>query len=221
MSPLALELVGYAASAMIAVSLMLVSVVRLRIVNSIGAALFSVYGLLIGSTPVAALNGVIVVVNAVHLLRLMGRAEAFDLLRVPADSPYLRVFLSHHAADIHRYAPGFRLDPGAICVFVLRDAVPAGLFVGTVDGRRLEVALDHAIPAYRDLRVGMHLYDRLPRLLDDTPVESLVARPTDPSHERYLRRMGYERLGDALVRPLTPSQSTRRADRRLPGAPPP
>ena len=61
------ELLGYSASVLVAISLMMQSVVKLRTINLIGAVLFTIYGLLIGAFPVAFLNGFIAVVNVYYL----------------------------------------------------------------------------------------------------------------------------------------------------------
>ena len=63
----AFEMLGYSASVLVAVSLMMQSVVKLRMINLVGAILFTVYGLLIGAFPVAFLNGFIVVANIYYL----------------------------------------------------------------------------------------------------------------------------------------------------------
>ena len=90
MSGIAAEALGYAASALIAVSLMMTSVLRLRVVNLIGSVAFLVYGVLIGAVPVVVANVVIVVVNLVFLRRLLFVSEAFGVLRLAPT--YLRVF---------------------------------------------------------------------------------------------------------------------------------
>lgn len=53
------EALGYAASALVAASFLMSSVVRLRLVNAAGAALFAAYGWAIGATPVIVTNGLI------------------------------------------------------------------------------------------------------------------------------------------------------------------
>jgi len=75
-----IEALGYASSTIVAISLMLKDMRWLRVVNSVGALVFVVYGLLVPAYPVAALNGFIVMVNVYHLLRLLreGRARASD-----------------------------------------------------------------------------------------------------------------------------------------------
>ena len=61
------EIIGYSASALVAISLMMSSIVKLRVINLIGAALFTLYGLLIGAYPVAVLNFTIVLIDLYYL----------------------------------------------------------------------------------------------------------------------------------------------------------
>ena len=61
------ELLGYSASLLIALSLSMRSLLTLRVINLTGALLFTIYGLVIGALPVAALNFYIVMVNIYYL----------------------------------------------------------------------------------------------------------------------------------------------------------
>ncbi|MCA9901859.1 MAG: YgjV family protein [Ardenticatenaceae bacterium] len=69
------ELLGYMASVFVAVSLMMRSLVKLRVINLVGAVLFTVYGLIIAAYPVAVVNGFIVLVN-IYYLQQTWRATA-------------------------------------------------------------------------------------------------------------------------------------------------
>ncbi|OOF42054.1 hypothetical protein BKK49_03735 [Rodentibacter rarus] len=62
-----IELLGYIATFFVAVSFLFKSIVHLRIVNSIGAVLFVIYGMIIGAYPVAVLNAFLVFVNLYQL----------------------------------------------------------------------------------------------------------------------------------------------------------
>ncbi|MBI3163860.1 MAG: YgjV family protein, partial [Chloroflexi bacterium] len=64
------ELVGYVGSVLVAVSLMMKSLLRLRVINLVGALFFVLYGLLIGALPVAFLNALIVGVNVYYLAQM-------------------------------------------------------------------------------------------------------------------------------------------------------
>ena len=64
-----IELLGYAASAIIVLSFVLQNVTKIRIVNTLGCTLFVIYGLLISGIPVVIANGAIVIVNLYYLLK--------------------------------------------------------------------------------------------------------------------------------------------------------
>ena len=51
-----LEWLGYLSSVIVAISLTMSSIIKLRIYNLIGGTAFSIYGFLIGSLPVGFLN---------------------------------------------------------------------------------------------------------------------------------------------------------------------
>lgn len=65
-----IEWVGYIASVFIAVSLLMTSIVKLRIINTIGCALFVFYGYVIGAYPIIVTNGVIILINIWNLYKL-------------------------------------------------------------------------------------------------------------------------------------------------------
>lgn len=62
------EWVGYLASVVVAISLMMSNIKKLRWLNLIGAALFVAYGMAIQAYPVAAVNFFIVLIDAYYLV---------------------------------------------------------------------------------------------------------------------------------------------------------
>lgn len=62
-----IEILGYVAMILVALSFLLKDVIKLRLVNAVGAICFVVYGLLIGSVPVAGLNIFVTCVNAYYI----------------------------------------------------------------------------------------------------------------------------------------------------------
>ena len=188
------EVIGYVASALVAISLMMSSILRLRLINLVGSATFAVYGLLIQAYPVAAMNGFIVLINIYYLYRMLRTREFFRLLSVEPDSQYLRQFLSFYDREIRRFIPGARFEPraGDLTLFVLRDMVPAGLFIGRMEGRgRLCVTLDFVIPQYRDFEIGRYLFQEEREFFRSRGIAEIVSEPGTPRHAAYLRRMGF------------------------------
>ena len=188
------EIIGYVASLLVAVSLMMSNIVQLRIVNLIGAATFSLYGILIGSIPVAAMNGFIVLINIYYLTQIYSAVEYFQILKVSSDSEYLKTFLNFYKDQISVFQPGFNKKScdDDLNIFVLRDMIPAGLLVGTMKQNGvLKVELDFVVPQYRDFRVGTFLFEENRSFFKERGIREIVASPGNKKHNEYLEEMNF------------------------------
>ena len=189
------EIIGYLGSLLVAISLTMRSILKLRIVNLIGAAFFTVYGLLIQAYPVAAMNFFIVLIDIYYLYQMLSTREFFHLLEIRPDSEYLRAFIDYYAKDIQRFQPNFTFNPSGnmLVLFVLRNMVPAGLVLGEVRGGDcLYVQLDYAIPGYRDLKTARFVYQDKVSVLRERGIRKIFTEPGAPAHARYLERMGFQ-----------------------------
>lgn len=193
------ELVGYLASALVVLSLVMASVLRLRIIGFAGAVVFSTYGVLIGSVPVIVTNVAIIVVHGYHLSRILRDRSAnsyFEVLRWPIGGVYLPRFLAFHAEDIRRSQPGFEgLQDDHLAWVVLRDAVPVGLVLARHDGSgTAHIDLDYVTPEHRDFTAGTTLFDSGAVFAADG-ISEVVASADTELHRRYLERMGFTSAG--------------------------
>lgn len=65
-----IEWIGYGASILIAISLMMTNIIKLRIINSIGCVMFIIYGMAVKSYPVVLSNLIIIFINIYNLYKL-------------------------------------------------------------------------------------------------------------------------------------------------------
>ncbi len=182
---------GYAASVVIAVSLTMSSIVKLRTVNLFGAMLFSIYGLIIKAYPVFLLNGFITLVDVYYLLQIFGEKEYFRILEVGANTEYLKYFLKFHESEITKFIPNFKFEPNDKyhVMFVLRDTIPAGLVCSEyLDDDCIYMKLDYAIPGYRDFKMGKYVFQEI---LKKKKVKKIYSDSGNKKHEQYLKRMGF------------------------------
>lgn len=190
------ELVGYVGSALIVISLTRTSLLKFRLFGLAGSMTFLVYSLLIGAYPIAIVNVVIIGIHLWFIRNLLsGAQEFFTILHVRGDSRYLQYFLEFHRAEIDRYEPEFAYEPTEpqITVFILRDAIPAGLFIGVAhDDRSIEVQLDFAVPAYRDFKAGAFLYSTRSGIFEDAGYDLAWTVSGTKEHIAYLERLGFE-----------------------------
>ncbi len=188
------ELIGYLGSGLVVASLSMKSILRLRLVGLAGATVFSTYGALIGAYPIVITNLVIVGIHVYFLRQLLGSKPVFTVLEVRQGSRYLEHFINHYAEDIRNFLPDFHYEPRAdrYRAFILRDMVPAGLFICDTDGTETgQVQLDYVIPAYRDLKVGRFLYSSNSSIFADPRITHLESPPGTPKHSGYLERIGF------------------------------
>ena len=196
-----LEMMGYLASLLVLVSLLMTSVVKLRIINSIGAALFTAYGILIQSYPTAAMNFALIVVNIYFLVKVLRSKKLFSVEETLADDNAVQHFLRFYREDIGRCFPDydFSISAGETCWLVYADANPVGLLIGeAVDEGTVKVSLDYASPSYRDCSVGQYLYGNLKEMGFTT----LVAKSHVERHSGYLEKMGIEEKNGQFVKQL-------------------
>jgi len=196
MHPPYFELIGYAASLVVALSLLISNLWWFRWINLAGAALFCGYGLIIGSIPVAVMNGLIALIDLYFILQMSGKVDYFHYLTVTyKESGYLQYFLRYYTRDISYHFPRFfpdKLPPDQKFTFVLRNAVSVGVFSYHAEGDCAVIDLDYTIPAYRDLKNTRYLIrDALARDFEKDGIKRLSIYSAVPRHVRYLKRLGF------------------------------
>lgn len=194
------ELVGYAASALIVVSLAMRSVVRLRAISLVGSLTFTCYGLLIGSLPIVVTNVAIAVINVWFLRAELGLHRHFGAVHVALDEPFLADFVEYHQSDIERFQPDFVMpDRDAFALVLMRDGLPAGVLIGQRSGDELHVVLDYVVRPYRDSRIGNWLFGPGADVFRTHGFRRLTSIPGDETHRGYLARVGFAPDGERFT----------------------
>ncbi|MCA9900900.1 MAG: YgjV family protein [Ardenticatenaceae bacterium] len=189
-----IEFVGYLASALVLVSLMMSSLLKLRLINLVGGITFLIYGMLIHATPIVIVNVATMTINLFYLYRMYTNKEYFKLLKVSSSSEYLLDFLDFHRDDIKELQPEYRFLPedNQLIIFILRNMMPAGLFIGKRNENGIfNIFLDYVIPAHRDSKIGQHLFYQS-RFFQQHQIHKLISKPNSPLHEKYLQKMGFK-----------------------------
>ena len=183
-----IELIGYAGSCLIIVSMLMTSVVKLRVINTVGCAIFAGYAFCIHSYPTAAMQCCLIVINMVGLYKLLRIQKEYSVVALAPSDAYLQHFLTKNAADIVKYFPSAHVSSQCNVAYLVccRDA-SVGIIVGTKTEDTLAVQIDYTIPMYRDCSVGKYLY----AYLAGSGLRTLEAESTCPAHESYLQKMGF------------------------------
>ena len=196
-----LEYIGYLASFMIVVSLLMKSVLRLRIINLIGAIIFVVYGLAVGAYPVAAANGAIIFIDIYYLYQMWkSKGDQFEAMPSFCGDDYFNSFMKLHENDIKLFNPSFEMPVGddVKVSFILRDLMPAGLVISHPVENGYHVDLDYAIPQYRDMKVGDYVFSNKSVFSDRDDEITVYATGEEKKHIAYLKKTGFEQLEEDI-----------------------
>lgn len=210
-----IEWVGYLGSALVVVSIMMSSIIRLRWFNLTGAIIFSVYGFAIGALPVGLLNLFLTFVNVYYLLKIYNHKELFKVLPINIENSYLDFFADYYKKDISIYFPDFYENfknqklgsTNPICFLLLRNAAVAGVFMGTKsDNGELSITIDYVTPEYRDFKTGKFIYFRNLGYFASLGINKLTSCSKNSKHHDYLKKMGFisdTREGKSILYKLT------------------
>lgn len=193
-----LEVIGWVGSAVLVLSLAQARVLRFRLLNLVASVVLTGYNAALGVWPMVAMNAVIAVLDAYHLVRLLRSRDdeaTYEVVHVGSDDEYLAHVLQAHAADIDRHNPGFTAGreaaEGRSAFLVVRETETVGVVLvrdqGEGEGR---VELDYVLPRFRDFSVGKFVYRRGGRLTGQG-LRRLVADTRMPDQDHYFPRVGF------------------------------
>lgn len=205
------EWIGYLGSVLVAFSLTMSSIKKLRWYNLVGATVFAFYGFMIGALPVALLNLFIVITNIFYLFRMYSHRDDFKLIRVDSSDAYLTYFLKYHQKEIVQFFPDFNSETwnktdNSFTVLLIRNAAVAGVFSGVINDGVLSVNIDFVTAPYRDLKPGQFIYNQNREFFADAGIKRFKAYSKSEIHKNYLLKMGFvpddSLQGDSLFREI-------------------
>ena len=195
-----IECIGYAGSLLVLASMLMTSVFKLRVINTIGSLIFTVYALIIRSYPTALMNACLVLINLHFLWKMAKMEKDFDLAACSPDDSFVRFFIDSHRDDIRACFPGIALDlADATQVWLICcEGRPVGVTAGQRQGNVVNLLLDYTVPAYRDFSVGRYLMAQL----KTQGIEKLCYGGPVEHHLPYLQKLGYVKNGELYEKVL-------------------
>mgnify|MGYP002626311927 CR=1 FL=1 len=185
---LILELVGYAGSLLIVISMLMTSVLKLRIINSAGCLVFMIYALCIKTYPTAVMQLALLVINFFNIRRLFLSKKNYTVIKAKSDDACLLYFIKNYCDDMKKYFPAINFANDDVYLIFSAD-VPAGILIASENSQKeMNVKIDYATPAYRDCSVGRFIHN----YLKEQGIVKMQTQSLIPEHQKYLKKMGFE-----------------------------
>lgn len=193
------EIIGYCGTALVLCSMLMTSVVKLRVLNACGSVFSVIYAYVTHTWPVLILNVCLLMINIFQLVLLRRKKAAFHLERAQIQDRSLQHFLNYYKNDIGIYFPELKQMPERGEVYIVyHDVEPAGILIGDREESTIRVALDYTTPKYRDCSVASYLFSQL----KEQGITTLIAQSNTPAHYRYLDKMGFKLQGEERIKSL-------------------
>ena len=205
----AIQILGYAASLIVFISLMMKSLAKLRILNAVGSLLFVVFALATDSLPTAFLNLGIVVIDVFYFIRMTRVKDNFEIMTVQKDNEIVRRFYRTNKKELDAlFGEASFVKSEKIALFFRNDDI-AGLLAyssvvlpqsdSSVPESAAEILIDFVVPKYRDFAVGRHFFVKDVSFWKEQGYTCLLSSVPDKRHIPYLERLGFERQNDFTV----------------------
>jgi len=97
-----LEIFGYIGTALVIISMLMTSLIKLRIINMCGSIISTTYSIIVGAWPIVVMNICILCINMYHTVKSLRRKKVLsDVIVSPKDKSLLH-FISHEYPSYFR-----------------------------------------------------------------------------------------------------------------------
>jgi len=186
------ELIGYTGSVIIAVSMLMTSILKMRWMIFSGNIVFIIYGLLISAYPIIVLNGFNLVVNAWFIWQAYKLQGNYAVLPANRNAPMLERFLVFYANDIQKFFPDFQTFEKEDITFLIvkgTAVISVAGFRKNSDGS-CSVVIDYVANTHRNMKPGKLLFER-ENVFSLLNTDTIYAQSYHVRHTVYLRRMKF------------------------------
>lgn len=190
-----IQVLGYAASFIIFISLTMKSIVKLRILNAVGCVVFVIFALKTNSLPAVVMNIGIVLIDIYYLYAIVRTKDTFEIVEVHKDNDIVRYFFEKNKEEMTALFGEDALSSGDSAAFFFRNNDIAGLLAYSIQGtgteRRALITADFVVPKYRDLAIGRRFFVEDVSFWKERGCSSLASKNASNVHVSYLKRLGF------------------------------
>ncbi|TAH55798.1 MAG: hypothetical protein EWM51_00925 [Treponema sp.] len=187
-----INLLGYAGSFIILISLTMKSIVKLRWINAAGSLLFVIFAFLTKSTPTIVMNIGIIVIDLWYVFKISKVKADYRLVKAERGSAFLDFFYELHRKEIVGiFGEDSFAEARGFSYFVCNGEI-AGLFAWKENSpAECQILIDFVTPRYRDTKIGRYFFDRQLPLFREKGYIRFVYNNVGAAHWKYLSKIGF------------------------------
>lgn len=182
------EIFGYIGTALVITSMMMTSVMKLRLINICGGIISAVYSAFYGAWAVVIMNACLIIINVFQIIRQLRHKYKFGHIIVDTNDGSVLYFLSLYRDDIEKFYPDFRslLRADAEVHMVFNGGEAIAILAGERTEDIFRIEMYYEIPKYRGAVVEKFLFP----MFKDSGINKVTAAPVKPQSSRMIK-MGF------------------------------
>lgn len=194
---LTLEMIGYIGSALVVVSMMMTSMIKLRFFNAAGCVFSVIYAILIFSIPVLALNSILFVVNTFQIIRHYTKKRNYDIIDAEVAGFTFRHFLNKNRKKIVEQNPTFfhHYPDSNYSKVVFCDDTVIGMIIGRKENEVLSVYMDYIDKNYWN----KELINKLHLSIHNDGINKEIFKTVPKKYEKYYTKAGCTKVGEDFI----------------------
>ena len=130
-----LEIFGYIGTALVILSMMMTSVIKLRVFNMCGALISLIYAVCVNTWPVAVLNACLLCINLVQTVRQLKKRQEVTVIALGKNDATANHLFGVWQKDVQKQHPDFDLEEtqkeGIHILYIEEEAI--GFFANASD----------------------------------------------------------------------------------------
>lgn len=187
-----IDLLGYAASFIILVSLTMKSIVKLRWINAIGSLLFVLFAFLTKSTPTIVMNLGIIVIDLWYVLGITVKHSDYHLVKAERGSAWLEFFYKSNKIEIDDIFGSDAFDDAKNFSYFVCNKEIVGLLAWK-ERTPVEclIVIDFVTPRFRDFKIGKYFFLQHLSIFREKGYSLLMYENVGKRHWKYLEKLGF------------------------------
>lgn len=194
---IALEAFGYVGTALVIISMLMTSMVKLRIINMCGSVISTIYSVIVGAWPIVVMNSFIFAINMYQVCRALKSKNDLTSVLARKDDESVKHFISLCQSGIKEEFPeyDFNIGDNQDVRLIYRENTIISILVGKIEAEKYILELDYTLPKYRG-NTNKQIFN----LLKESGIKKITTHGGDDSHNKYLKKLGFTEFHGGLER---------------------
>lgn len=190
--------IGYVGSLLVIISMTMTSMIKLRFINSTGCVFSIIYSILTLSIPVLILNGALLFINVIQIIRHYITKRNYEVIHADVDGFTLRHFTHKYEGVIKKENPSFfdNFKKANFARVVFSDDEVVAMIVGkNIKNETLDIYLDFIDKNAKNMKLFNTIIDKLKH----EGFKKIVFAHKCPQYNKYYEKLGAQNKDGVYV----------------------